>query len=179
MVAAASPNAAAPVFPDATFAQTWTEKVGDETITASYNGPAHTSGDAIVHFQKAHVVHMGDLLFHERHPRVDRAAGALIQNWIVILAKVTKQFPADTIYVAGHAKDGVAPIVDRAAVQRFHDYFDAVLVFTRSEIALGHSKDAIAATVSLPGFESYQGGGVLTLKGVLESAYEELTAKAQ
>jgi len=30
---------------------------------------------------------------------------------------------------------------------------------------------------SLPGFEGYQGGGVLSLKGVLESAYDELTAK--
>ena len=28
--------------------------------------------DAIVHFAKAHVVHMGDLLFHQRQPRVDR-----------------------------------------------------------------------------------------------------------
>ena len=179
MVAASAPaNAAPPVFPDATFDQTWSEKIGDETITASYNGPGHTSGDAIIHFEKAHVVHMGDLLFHERHPRVDRPAGASIRNWVTILEKVSRQFPADTIYIAGHAKDGVQPAVDRKAVLRFRDYLSAVLAFTRKEIARGQAKDAIAATASLPGFESYQGGGVLTLKGVLESAYDELTAKA-
>ena len=59
----------------------------------SYNGPGHTGGDAIIHFERAHVVHMGDLLFHERHPRVDRAGGASIQNWIVILEKVAKDMP--------------------------------------------------------------------------------------
>jgi glyoxylase-like metal-dependent hydrolase (beta-lactamase superfamily II) len=179
MVAAANPNAAAPTYPDATFDKTWGGKAGDETITASYNGPGHTSGDAIIHFERAHVVHMGDLLFHERHPRVDRPAGASIGNWIVILEKAAKDFPADTIYIAGHAKDGVPPAVDRKAVQRFRDYLSAVLEFTKKEIARGQAKDAIAATATLPGFEGYQGGGVLTLKGVLESAYDELTAKAQ
>jgi cyclase len=180
MVAATAPaNAAPPVFPDATFDKTWSETIGDETITASYNGPGHTSGDAIVHFEKAHVVHMGDLLFHERHARVDRPAGASIRNWITILEKTSKGFSADTIYIAGHAKDGVSPAVDRTAVLRFRDYLSAALAFTEKEIARGQPKDAIAAAPSLPGFESYQGGGALTLKGVLESAYDELTAKAQ
>jgi len=178
MVAAtATASAAPPVFPDATFDKTWGEQLGDEKATASYNGPGHTGGDAIIHFERAHVVHMGDLLFHERHPRVDRPAGASIANWIVILEKTGKDFPADTIFIAGHAKDGVAPTVDRKAVLHFRDYLSAALDLTRKEIARGQTKDAIAATASLPGFEGYQGGGPLTLKGVLESAYDELTAK--
>jgi cyclase len=180
MVAASAPaGAAPPVFPDATFEKTWGEKIGDETVTASYDGPGHTGGDAIVHFQKAHVVHMGDLLFHERHPRVDRPAGASIQNWIAILEKAAKQFPADTIYIAGHAKDTLTPAVDRKAVLRFRDYLTAVLTLTKAEIARGQSREAIAATASLPGFDTYQGGGALTLKSVLESAYDELTATAR
>src|SRR5436190_16190441 len=56
MVAATAPaTAAPPVFPDATFDKTWTEKAGDETVTATYNGPGHTSGDSIIHFERAHV----------------------------------------------------------------------------------------------------------------------------
>jgi cyclase len=179
VAASAPPTAAAPVFPDATFEKTWTEKAGDETVTATYNGPGHTSGDVIVHFERAHVVHMGDLLFHERHPRVDRPAGASIRNWIVILEKTAKDFPADAIYIAGHAKDGVAPTVDRTAVLHFRDYLSAALDYTTKAIARGETKDAIAAAASLQGFENFQGGGPLTLKGVLESAYDELTAKAQ
>ena len=119
---------------------------------------------------------MGDLLFHERHPRVDRPAGASIQNWILILERVSKDFPADTLFIAGHARDGVSPVVNRTALLRFRDYLMAALEFTRKRIAAGQTKDAIAAAGALDGFETYQGGGPLTLKGVLESAYDELTS---
>jgi cyclase len=178
MAAASAPaTAPPPVFPDATFDKTWTEKAGDETVTATFNGPGHTGGDAIIFFARAHVVHMGDLLFHERHPRVDRPAGASIRNWIVILEKAGKDFPTDTIYIAGHARDGVTPAVDRRAVLHFRDYLSAALDYTTKAIARGEAKDTIAAAAALPGFENYQGGGPLTLKGVLENAYDELTAK--
>jgi hypothetical protein len=121
---------------------------------------------------------MGDLLFHEFHPRVDRAAGASIQNWIKILEKVAKDMPGDTIYVAGHAKTGLAPTVDRKAVLRFRDYFDAVLALTRKSIAQGQTKEALTATPTLPGFDGYQTSGTaLSLAGVLGVAYDELTAK--
>jgi cyclase len=176
-VAAATPNSPAPVVADATFDKTWSEKLGDETVTAAYNGPGHTGADAIVHFERAHVVHMGDLLFVERHPRVDRAAGASIQNWMKILEKVHKDMPADTIFIAGHAKDGLPLTTDRQALLRFRDYFDAVLALTRKGIAQGQTKEALVATAALPGFEGYQGGGVLSLSGVLGVAYDELTAK--
>jgi len=48
----------------------------------------------------------------------------------------------------------------------------------RKGIAAGQTKDAIAATSTLPGFDNYQSSGtVLTLGGVLAVAYDELTAK--
>jgi cyclase len=177
MQANAPAPAAAPALPDATFDTTWSQDFGDEKITARYDGPGHTGGDAMIHFERANVVHMGDLLFHERHPRVDRPSGASIQNWMKILERVTAAMPADTIYVAGHSREGLPVTVDRQAVRRFRDYFDAVLTFTRKGIAAGQTRDAIVAAASLPGFESYQGGGTLTLGGVLTAAFEELSAK--
>ena len=177
VAAAANPPATPPALPDATFDNTWGEDAGDEKITARYDGPGHTGGDAMIHFERANVVHMGDLLFHERHPRVDRPAGASIQNWLKILERVTAAMPADTIYIAGHAREGQPVTVDRKAVLRFRDYFDAVLALTRKGIAAGQTKEALAATASLPGFENYQGGGALSLSGVLTAAFEELSAK--
>jgi cyclase len=176
-VAAATPNSPAPVVADATFDKTWSGTFGDETVTAQYNGPGHTGGDALVHFERAQVVHMGDLLFHERHPRVDRPAGASIQNWMTILEKVVKDMPAATIFIAGHSKEGLPVAVDRKAVLRFRDYFDAVLATVRKGVAQGQPKETIAAMAALPGFENYQGGGALTLAGVLGVAFDELTAK--
>jgi cyclase len=173
-----TPNAPAQVVADATFDRTWSGNAGDEKIAAQYNGPGHTGGDSIVHFERANVVHMGDLLFRQFHPRVDRPAGASIQNWMTILEKVAKDMAPDTIFIAGHAKAGLAPTVDRQALLAFRDYFDAVLALVRKGVAAGQTKDAIVAASALPGFEAYQSSGtVLTLGGVLGSAYDELTAK--
>ncbi len=75
----------------ATFTDAWTEKFGNETIEARYFGPGHTGGDAVIHFQQANVMHMGDLLFNRAHPNIDRAQGARIDNWITILDTVAKR----------------------------------------------------------------------------------------
>src|SRR5690606_13262880 len=50
------------LFPNTTFTESWSADVGDERITARYYGRAHTSGDAVITFARANVVHMGDLM---------------------------------------------------------------------------------------------------------------------
>ena len=102
------------VVADATFDKTWGADAGDEKMTARHYGPGHTGGDAIVHFEHAHIVHMGDLLWNEIHPFTDRPFGASIQNWIKTIETVSKAMPADTTYIAGHARPSQPVAVDRA-----------------------------------------------------------------
>jgi glyoxylase-like metal-dependent hydrolase (beta-lactamase superfamily II) len=174
-----NPGAASPVVADATFDRVWSEEAGNEQVTAKHYGPGHTGGDAVIRFERADVVHMGDLLFHERHPRVDRPAGASIQNWMTTLEAVAKEMPGNTIYIAGHSKEGLPVTVDRKALQQFRNYFDAVLSHVRKRIAAGSSKDEVTKLETLTGFESYQSAPpVLTLTGVLGVAYDELTSKS-
>lgn len=171
-------TAPAAVVANATFDKVWSEKMGDERVTATHYGPGHTGGDAIVRFEEANVVHMGDLLFHELHPRVDRPGGASIQNWMKTVTTVAKEFPGDTIYIAGHAKPGLPVTVDRRALLRQASYFDAALSHVRKGIAANQSKEEIVGLAALPGFEGHASSGtVLTLGGVLTAAYEELTTK--
>lgn len=166
------------VVADATFDATWSESFGDEQVSARHHGPGHTGGDAVIHFERAQVVHMGDLLFHERHPFVDRPAGASIQNWMKTLETVPKAMPGDTVYIAGHSKEGLPVALDRKALHQFRDYFDAVLSLVRKGIAAGSSRDEIVKADSLKGFEGYQSGGQrLSLPAVLGVAYDELTSK--
>ncbi len=176
--AQAQPNAASPVFPDATFEAVWTEEAGDERVTARHHGPAHTGGDAVIHFERAQVVHMGDLLFHQRHPFVDRGAGASIQNWLTSLEQIAKAMPGDTIYIAGHAKEGLPVTVSRKDVLQQRDYFDALLSHVRKGRAAGRSREEITALEALPGFEGYQSAPPrLTLATVLGVAFDELSAR--
>src|SRR5262245_3649471 len=177
----AQPNAAQTpqVVADATFDKTWSANAGDERVTARHYGPGHTGGDAIVHFKHAHIVHMGDLFWNEIHPFVDRPFGASIQNWIKTIETVSKAMPSDTTYIAGHARSGQPAVVDRAAILRQRDYFDAVLTYTRKSIADGKSRDETAKLDNLAGFEGYQSlPPRATLAFVLGVAYDELTNKS-
>ena len=68
----------------------------------------------MITFERANVVHMGDLMFHRRHPVVDRAAGASMRNWTRLLDQVVSTHARDTIYIFGHANAG-PPVTGAAA----------------------------------------------------------------
>ena len=177
MARAAQGQSAPPAgaIPDRTFTTAWGQDLRVERLTLRHYGPAHTSGDAVATFEKANVAHMGDLMFHHRHPFVDRPAGASIANWITVLEQTVKDHENDTIYIFGHAKPGLPVTGGRADLMRMRDYLTAVLETVRTGIAAGRSRDEITAAGPLKGFEDYQESPPrLTLASVLGVAYDEL-----
>jgi cyclase len=165
------------LFPDTTFADDWAADVGDERVRARYYGPAHTSGDAVITFERANVVHMGDLMFNQRHPVVDRAAGATIRNWMTVLDRTIADHAADTVYIFGHANAGVPVTGDHTDLVRFREYFTALLGFVEAQVRAGRSREEILAMRDpLDGFESYGRFGQPGPRDPLTCAYEEITA---
>lgn len=165
------------LYPDTTFADQWTADVGDERVVARHHGRAHTSGDAVITFERANVAHMGDLMFHQRHPVVDRAAGATLRGWMAVLDRTAADHAADTIYIFGHANTGLPITGDRAALAGFRDYIGAVLEFVDRHIKAGRSREEILAMRDpLAGFESYGRFGTANPRDILTCAYEEITA---
>lgn len=161
-------------FADITFGESWSTTMGDEKVWGYYYGPGHTGGDAVVVFEKANVVHMGDLMFNRMHPLVDRPSGASIKNWISVLEKVAGKHK-DATFVFGHAKAGLPVSGPAKELLYFRDYLTAVLDFTSKAMKAGQGKEHITAAQALPGFPEHASSGqVLTLAGVLTSAYEEL-----
>jgi len=166
-----------PVYADSTFRDTWSADFGDEKVHVRYFGPGHTSGDAVIFFEKANVIHAGDLLFRRLHPRVDGPAGASVVNWISILEKMAGTHGGDTAFIFGHGKDGVV-LGKVDDVKFFRNYLTAALDEVRAGIKAGRSKEEIAKAPSLKGFEDVsQVNPRIGLPGVLESAYDELTKK--
>lgn len=161
-------------FATATFRDVWGEQFGNEKVEVHYHGPGHTSGDAIVHFQRANVVHGGDLLFRRVHPRIDGPAGASAVNWVKVLDRMVKDHGNDTIFIFGHGA-GNNPRGTRADVIFFRDYLSAGIDHVRKGISAKKSKDEIAKVESLKGFESVTAFNPrLTLEGTLGSIYDEL-----
>lgn len=165
------------LFPDTTFTESWTATVGGERIRARHYGRAHTSGDAVVTFERANVAHMGDLMFNQRHPVVDRAAGALIRNWMTVLERAPRDHDNDTVYIFGHANSGLAVTGNGGELGRFRDYLGALLAFVEGQIKAGRSRDEILAMRDpLKGFESFGRFGQANARDPLTVAYEELTS---
>jgi cyclase len=161
-------------FADTTFTEAWTGKFGDETLESRYFGAGHTGGDAVVTFQQANVVHMGDLLAVKAHPNIDRPVGASVRSWISVLEKVAARASNDTIFVAGHGKDGVL-LAKKADVLAFRNYFTAVLDHVQKGMKAGQSKEEIQKLDAVKGFEDYiVRNPRFSLAFVLGVCYDEL-----
>jgi cyclase len=148
--------------------------VGSETVSAVHHGPAHTGGDSVVTFDRANIVHMGDLVFNRRMPVLDRPGGCRIEGWIGVLDKVMKEHQADTIYVFGHGKPGLAPTGSREDLVLQRDFLAALLDRVRGDVKAGRSRDDVVKAVGeLKGFAEH---GPLTER-VLTAAWEEVTGQ--
>ena len=170
----AAQDQGADAYPDTTFTDEWRTTIGDETVVARYHGAGHTSGDVVVTFERANVVHMGDLMFNRLHPFIDRGSGARIAGWIETLEQVPGEHAADTIYIFGHGSAGVTG--DRSELAYLRDYFSAAMELTGREMRAGKSKTEITSTQWLAGFEDYQSpAAMLSLSGVIGVAYDELS----
>ena len=162
------------LFPDQTYTDTWCEDIGREEICLHYFGAGHTNGDSFVHFRKANIVHVGDLVFNRRHPYVDKNAGADMASWIKVLDKATATFNKKTQYVCGHAGDGYDVQLKGDDLKAFGDYLGNVLKFTEAEIKAGKTKEEILKATEIPGSPEWKGSGI---ERPLGAAYTELTSK--
>jgi glyoxylase-like metal-dependent hydrolase (beta-lactamase superfamily II) len=162
-------------YPTTTYSDRWSMDVGDETVHATYYGRGHTSGDSVVYFENANVVHMGDLVFNRMNPYTDRPAGASMQNWIEILNTVADEYPADAMYIFGHGNPEYGVTGDKEGLVVMADYLSGILDYVQKGIEQGKSKEEITKIEQLQGFENFLYADFWTLPDNLGVAYEELT----
>ncbi len=170
--AEANKTDASQAYADTTFEKDWKATIGNEVIVTRHYGAAHTGGDIVITFERANVVHMGDLMSFQRNPRADRPAGASIRNWIPVLENAVKDHSADTIYIFGHSKAGERVTGSREDLLKLRDYFTAMLEHVGKGLSAGRSMDEIVKVAAVPGFERYEGAPT-----ALEAAYAELSTK--
>ncbi|MGC4038770.1 MAG: MBL fold metallo-hydrolase [Chitinophagaceae bacterium] len=148
------------LYPNNTFGQVWQERVGKEKMTLHYFGPAHTDGDALIHFEHADIVHMGDLINNRRYPYIDQTAGASIKGWIDVLDKTIKKFSNKTTFVFGHASDGFEVYGKKDDIRAMKDYFEKLVAFTQQEIKAGKTQEEFLKNTSIPGVTEWVGQGI-------------------
>lgn len=162
-------------YPTETFDDTWTETLGDETIALRYHGPAHTGGDATIHFQKANVVHVGDLVFNRAYPYIDVQGGADSQNWISELEAIHDRFTDDTIFIHGHANPAFGPTGSHEDLLVMRDFLTALNEYVQQQRQAGASLDEMKQKQVMKGFEAFDFDWALSLGACIEAVYREQT----
>ena len=135
------PPAAPGALPIVTFTDSATFHVNDEEIVVFHVSPAHTDGDAIVHFTKANVVHMGDTFVVGRYPFVDLSSGGNINGVVEAADRVLSFCNADMKIIPGHG----ASVSDCAYLKGYRDMIVTVRERVRAAMKDNKSFDAIKA----------------------------------
>ena len=89
-------------WPVVTFTEEVTFHLNGDDLHAFHVSNAHTDGDAIVHFVRANVVHMGDTFFTGRFPFIDTTTGGSIDGMIAAVGEGLAVMDADTQVIPGH-----------------------------------------------------------------------------
>ena len=118
-----SPVAVAPAvdWPTRTYSDRLQLHLNGDDIELVHPAGAHTDGDTVVIFSKAHVVAMGDIFFPDRFPYVDPDAGGRVDALVVAIDGFVRAWPEDMRIIPGHGRS-VCTMVDLRKYQTMlHD----------------------------------------------------------
>ena len=101
-----TPPAKAPALPSITFSKNMNLHLNGEDIKATYLKNGHTDGDSIIQFNKANVIHTGDIFFNGFFPFIDAQHGGNLKGMIAATDYVLGQANADTKIIPGHGPVG-------------------------------------------------------------------------
>jgi glyoxylase-like metal-dependent hydrolase (beta-lactamase superfamily II) len=161
-----APKGALPVV---TFTEGVTFHINGDSLVAKKVPPAHTDGDAIVHFVKANVVHMGDVFHNSGLPFVDRSSGGSINGVISTADMVLGLANDQTKIIPGHG-----PLADRARLKAWRDAIFASRDRVRAEIAAGKTvEQVLAATITAAYAKDWPAGH----ERFVRTLYEELSTR--
>ena len=137
-----SPKGALPLV---TFAGAISFHLNGDEIRAIHVPRAHTDGDAIVHFLKSDVIHMGDVYWNGMYPFIDTSSGGTIQGTIAACDQVLAIAGDTTKIVPGHGP----AVSDKAGLRAYRDMLAAIHARVAKMIAEGRKlEDITAANVS-------------------------------
>jgi cyclase len=164
-----SPKAALPVI---TFGDAVTFHLNGDDLRSFHVAPAHTDGDAVIHFKKANVVHMGDCFFNGMYPFIDLSSGGSIDGVIAAADKVLAFADMNTKIIPGHG-----PVADKAALQIYRDLLATVRDRVKALVTAGKTLDEVKAAAPTKDFDAKWGGGFMKPDVFTAIVYQSLKGK--
>jgi len=120
--------------PVVTFEQGIKFHFNGETITVIHLPAGHTDGDSVVWFEKANVLHAGDLFFAARFPYIDLAGGGSVAGYIQNVQHLIDNLAEDTQIIPGHGN-----LATKVDYQNFLDMIRQTAAFVKQGKDSGQS----------------------------------------
>ncbi len=162
----AMPGVALPVV---TFTDAVTFHLNGDEIHVFHVPPAHTDGDAVVHFKKANVIHMGDTFFNKAYPFIDRSSGGSLDGVIATADRVLGLADASTKIIPGHG-----PLATRADLVAYRDLLVTVRDRLRAAIVAKQTLAEARAAKLTREWDAEWGTGFIKPDQFLEIAWKSL-----
>ncbi|MEQ9563521.1 MAG: hypothetical protein RLN69_13460, partial [Woeseiaceae bacterium] len=124
-------------------------------IELLHTGAAHTSGDTVVIFSDAGVVHMGDV-FNARYPFIDADNGGDLDGMIGLCNTVLERIDEDARVIPGHG-----PVLDRAALQAYTSMLEVVRNRIAAHLDRGLSLEQVLAEKPTADYDEQFGNPIL------------------
>ncbi len=165
----ASPPGALPVI---TFSDGVTFHWNGDEIQVFHVAAAHTDGDAIIHFERANVVHMGDVFFHGMYPFIDASSGGTLDGVVAAVDRVLGIANDQTAIIPGHGA-----LATRGDLLAYRDMLVTVREHMRRLIAEGKTKEEIVAAKPTARFDGAWGGGYFEPDQWVGLVYDAMTSR--
>ncbi len=164
-----NPPAPAAALPVVTFDQTVTFHLNGEEVHAFHVSPAHTDGDAVIHFRNANVVHMGDLFFSGMYPFIDYSSGGSVDGMIAAADKILAMIDDETKIIPGHG-----PLSKRSDLAAFRDMLQGVRDVVAPMVKEGKSEEEVIAAKPTAAFDETWAKGFIPGDGFAKIVYNTL-----
>ncbi len=148
-----APPAALPVI---TFTQGVTFHWNGGEIDVFRVQPAHTDGDAVIHFRAANAIHMGDTYFNGMYPFIDASTGGSLDGMVAAADRVLALSDANTKIIPGHG-----PLSTAAELRAFRNMLTDVGRQVRRLLAEGKTRDQVIAAKPTTAYDAKWGSGFL------------------
>jgi len=155
--------------PQHTFKESYQMNFSGEQLALGHFAPAHTDSDIYIHFQRANVLHMGDVFFNGIYCYIDKETKGSISGMIAGATKMLAMVDNDTKIVPGHG-----PLGNKSDLKNYRD----MLVTVRGRIqklkSSGKSLEEAVAAKPLSDLDMIWGKGVLNGDAFVHVVYTTL-----
>ena len=163
----ATPKAALPML---TFSYSMNFHLNGYDAKIMHLSRAHTDGDSIIYYEKANVIHTGDVMFNGLFPYIDLSNGGSIHGYIRGQKKILSLTNTTTKIIPGHG-----PLATKADLEKSIAMLEDSKKIIAALIEKGQTEEQVVKAEPLKKYHDDWNWGFITTEKMTKQVYQSLT----